>query len=303
MSRARKSSDFDVDGLLSPLSPGRPPVNDKDLRIAVYSSNFFTEDGVTLTCRRIMSDVKARGGSIRILTTVPTSRKRGPDRTVLDDEIIQIPAMDFPMPSYKRPANAAQLESDGYVVGKMLGQRAMAELSAFRPTIMHITAPDGGGLAAISWAYRHNVPVLATWHSNFHEYTKFYPLPALTAPIVQFWLRFFYMQTPLILVPTAQLRLELVSKLGLNPRRMGVWGRGINGRVFTPELRSEAFRAKHGIDNQTVLLCWSSRIVVEKRFDIFVEVIRRCAPRGERAPRACARPMTRRGALRLWCAG
>lgn len=278
MSRPRNCSDLDADGLLSPLSPGRPPVKDSDLRIAVYSSNFFTEDGVTLTCRRIMAHVKERGGSVRILTTIPPRRAPDSDRTVLDSEVIQVPAMDFPMPSFKRPADSAQLESDGYVVGKMLGQRAMAELLEFNPTIMHITAPDGGALAAISWAYRHNVPVMTTWHSNFHEYVKFYPLPFLTTPIIQFWLGFFYMQTPLILVPTAQLKQELAVKLGLNLRRMSVWGRGINGRTFTPALRSEAFRAAHGADRETVLLCWSSRIVIEKRFDIFVDVIRRCAP-------------------------
>jgi glycosyltransferase involved in cell wall biosynthesis len=272
------------DGLYSPLSPvgkARPKVQDADLRIAIYSSNFFNEDGVTLTCRRIISKVKKLGGKVVVLTTIPKNRKHGAlgDRTMLDSEIIEIPAMDLPLPSYDRKEHECEeREHDGYVVGQKLGQRAMRELLEFDPQIMHITCPDGGGLAAISWAYRHNVPVMSTWHSNFQDYLGFYPLPQVTIPVVTTWLWFFYMQIPIVLVPTAPLRLELASRLGLNPRRMAVWGRGINSRTFSPELRSEAFRAKYGVRPSSLLLCWSSRIVLEKRFDIFVEVVRRYAP-------------------------
>mmetsp|Transcript_20371 Transcript_20371/g.64321 ORF Transcript_20371/g.64321 Transcript_20371/m.64321 type:complete len:492 (+) Transcript_20371:1-1476(+) len=266
--------------LPSPLTSPNRQVPDSDLRIALYSSNFFTEDGVTLTCRRIIAYVKKVGGQVRILTTVPGERKPLDDRTVSDDEIIQIPAMDFPMPSYKRTeGESAGNERDGYVLGKMLGQRAMRELLKFGPNIMHVTAPDGGALAAISWAYRHNVPCMATWHSNFHHYVKFYPLPRITTPIIHFWLWFFYMQVPLVLVPTAPLRLEL-TKLGLNAKRMQVWGRGIDSSVFAPQKRSEDFRSRHGVHPDSVLLCWSSRIVIEKRFDIFAEVIRRMVADG-----------------------
>jgi len=279
-SSERRTSDFHEGYMREPLSPGRPPVRGNDLRIAFYSSNFFNEDGVTLTCRRIMAYVKSIGGQVRIITTVPASHVPGSDRTILDSEIIPIPYMDIPLPGQGhgnklKGQSASKLEREGYVVGKMLGQKAMKTLLEFSPTIMHITAPDGGGLAAISWAYRHNVPVLSTWHSNFHEYIKFYPFPIITAPIIHNWLYFFYMQTPFVLVPTAKLKLELGAIIGLSQKRMAVWGRGINGQVFSPEFRSEAFRQSHGVGPDDVLLCWSSRVVIEKRFDIFVEVIKR----------------------------
>ena len=43
-------------------------------------------------------------------------------------------------------------------------------LREFRPDIIHITGPSELGIAAAFFAWRHSIPLAASWHTNLHEY-------------------------------------------------------------------------------------------------------------------------------------
>ncbi len=43
-------------------------------------------------------------------------------------------------------------------------------LRLFRPDILHITGPSELGIAAAFFAWRHRIPLAASWHTNVHEY-------------------------------------------------------------------------------------------------------------------------------------
>lgn len=253
-------------------------MRDSQLRVAIYSSNFFRHDGVTITCRRVIATLKSRGAKVRVLTTLPPSGFPATEPLVTSDEIIPIPSMDFVMPTFGGEKN--DCEFDGYVMGSHLGRASLRLLEAFEPNIMHVTAPDGGSLAAAMWARRKpGVGLLATWHSNFQDYVLHYPLAWLTRPIAVTWLRFYCAHVPLTLVPTPALREEL-SGLGFRAREMEVWGRGVDSTVFTPEARRASLRDELGIRHDALVLCWTSRIVREKRFGIFTDVFDRLLREG-----------------------
>ena len=78
------------------------------------------------------------------------------------------------------------------------------------------------------------VGLLATWHSNFHDYVLHYPLSWATRPIVIGWMRLCFSHVPLTLVPTAALRVELAAIGALRAYATGVWGRGVDVGVFKP---------------------------------------------------------------------
>ena len=219
-------------------------MDERELRVAIYSSNFFRHDGVTVTCRRIITELKQRGAAVRVLTCVPAGGVPESEPLITAEEVIVIPPMPFPMPSFTESSDSA--EFDGYVMGSSIPRASKALLADFAPNIMHVTAPDGGGLAAAVWARRTpGVGLLCTWHSNFQDYVLHYPLSWLTRPIVIFWMRLYCAPMPLTLVPTASVRDEL-ARLGF--RRMSVWGRGVDPSVFTPHARSASCMSSHG--------CW-----------------------------------------------
>ncbi len=58
------------------------------------------------------------------------------------------------------------------------------------------------------------------------------------------------------------------------------WGRGVDMNIFSPERRSESFRASRGIAESDVVVLWVSRLVPEKRPDIWMETVRRLQEEG-----------------------
>ena len=59
-----------------------------------------------------------------------------------------------------------------------------------------------------------------------------------------------------------------------------LWGRGVDMNIFSPERRSQAFRASKGISETDVVILWVSRLVPEKRPDIWMGVVKRLQDEG-----------------------
>jgi glycosyltransferase involved in cell wall biosynthesis len=58
------------------------------------------------------------------------------------------------------------------------------------------------------------------------------------------------------------------------------WGRGVDMTLFTPERRSYSFRNSKGFTEHDVVVLWVSRIVPEKRPEIWFNVVKRLQDEG-----------------------
>lgn len=58
------------------------------------------------------------------------------------------------------------------------------------------------------------------------------------------------------------------------------WGRGVDLKLFSPDRRSNAFRAARGISETDVVVIWVGRLVPEKRPDIWMECLSRFEQEG-----------------------
>lgn len=58
------------------------------------------------------------------------------------------------------------------------------------------------------------------------------------------------------------------------------WGRGVDMQIFSPERRSMQFRQSKGINDNDVVVLWVSRIVPEKRPDVWLAVVKRLQDEG-----------------------
>lgn len=58
------------------------------------------------------------------------------------------------------------------------------------------------------------------------------------------------------------------------------WGRGVDMTMFSPDRRSTAFRASKGIGEDDVVVLWVSRLVPEKRPDIWMAAVKRLQDEG-----------------------
>lgn len=59
-----------------------------------------------------------------------------------------------------------------------------------------------------------------------------------------------------------------------------LWGRGVDMNIFSPERRSQKFRASKGISEGDVVILWVGRLVPEKRPDIWMGVVKRLQDEG-----------------------
>lgn len=62
--------------------------------------------------------------------------------------------------------------------------------------------------------------------------------------------------------------------------QMKEWSRGIDLKLFSPQRRSEHFRASKGFTDDDVVLLWVGRLVPEKRVDIWMNVIKKLQQEG-----------------------
>ena len=154
------------------------------------------------------------------------------------------------------------------------------DLRRFAPNIIHVSAPDWLGTAAQRFGRSLKVPVLASMHTRFETYFDYYGLGALRswAWNVQ---RRFYLDSDRVLVPNEPSKEHLVD-MGIPPAQIGIWGRGIDTRIFSPHARDRAWRRAAGYADADLVVCFFGRLVREKGIECFVQAIRELRTRGHR---------------------
>lgn len=238
-------------------------LQDGELRILIFTACYFILDGVTLTIRRLESYLRSKGATVKVVTTVPEDV----DPELLGNLIV--------VPSVKIPFTGL-----GYSFGSGLEPGCLSDIEEFQPNICHFTVPDLVGFDAIHWCLKNNVGYMATWHSNYADYLKYYFLEWLMKAVVNRHLQSFYERMPVVYVPTPYIR-DKMQNDGYGQRAtIREWGRGVDLKLFTPDRRSEAFRAARGIKADDVIILWMGRIVAEKGPDIYLNVCRRLMSEG-----------------------
>ncbi|RYD95734.1 MAG: glycosyltransferase family 1 protein, partial [Sphingomonadales bacterium] len=148
--------------------------------------------------------------------------------------------------------------------------RVKRDIKRFKPNILHIASPEILGHSAVTLARRNNLPVVASVHTRFETYFRYYGL-AFLEPLVEALLRRFYRRCDAIFAPS-----ESMAQLLRNQRMsydVGIWSRGIDRTIFQPSRRSEEWRKSIGIEPDDVVIGFVGRLVMEKGLDVFADTI------------------------------
>ncbi len=235
-----------------PDRPARRPPR----RVALFAGAYnHIADGVSLTLNRLVDYLERQGVTVRIFA--PT----------VDDPAIENHAGTLiPVPSVPLPGRSEYRLSFG------LSPSARQALEAFEPTLYHIATPDLLGRHALRCAKATDTPIVASYHTHFSSYLKYYHLDLLERPVWSY-LRSFYNQCEQIYVPTAAIA-EVLRSHGITDG-LRLWRRGVDTNRFSPTRRSDAWRHAHGIGDDEVVVTFVSRLVREKGLDVYADVIER----------------------------
>jgi len=232
------------------VTPGRP------LRVALITSSYnFIADGVALTLNRLVGYLESQG--VEVLVFAPVARTPA---FAHQGTLVSVPSIPLP----GRPEYRLALGMPGYVKHQLLD---------FQPDIIHLAVPDLLGQAALALAKAHAIPAVASYHTRYETYLKHYWYLTPLEEWLKRTLRRFYGQCSEVYVPSESVRDALLAD-GLKDN-FKPWPRGIDTARFTPDKRSTAWRAQHGIGAGEVVVLHVSRLVREKRLDTLTAALNR----------------------------
>jgi glycosyltransferase involved in cell wall biosynthesis len=246
---------------------------DSRLRVAYFPDSYHEVNGVAHTSRQY--EAYARRSGLPFLCVRAGVRTQ---RHLIEKNVETLELARGPL--------SFSLEKDlrfdiGFVRHLPAIIRALQE---FQPSILHITGPSEIGMIGAILAHDMGVPLVASWHTNVHEYAgrRIHWLRRLLPPSwgamlarrVQhtslFLTASFYRAARILFAPNKQLCTLLARATG---RPCELMQRGVDAELFSPEWRDR------GDDGQFVL-GYVGRLSIEKNVTLLVRVGKELLARG-----------------------
>ena len=140
------------------------------------------------------------------------------------------------------------------------------KLKEFEPDILHINSPCSLGYAAVKYGQKNNIPVVATYHTHFPSYAKYYKIKALEQ-LGWNYLRSLYNKCDAVYVPSMPIMKELEMQ-GLDT--IEFLPHGVDSGTFNPSFRSDTWRETTAPGDKKIIL-FAGRLVWEKDLKILAE--------------------------------
>lgn len=234
-----------------------------DLRVALFSGNYnYVRDGANQALNRLVGYLMAQGAHVRVYSPKVSHPAFAPT-----GKVIGVPALPLPgRGEYRFPLG--------------IPFNVKRNLKNFNANIFHIASPELLGHRAVSLARNWRKPVVASVHTRFETYPRYYGF-AFMEPVVEAVLRRFYRRCDAIFAPS-----ESMAQL-LREQRMsydvGIWSRGVDTDIFTPRARDMDWRRSIGLADDEPAIAYVGRLVMEKGLDVFAETIDLLERRGTKA--------------------
>ena len=225
----------------------------KGLRVALTSGNYnYVRDGANQALNRLVGYLQRQGAQVRVYSpkvATPAFPSMG--------KLINLPSIRIPGRSEFRAPIA-------------LTGRVRRDLAKFDPHVLHVASPDIASHRAVTWARKRGLPILASVHTRFETYPRYYNL-AFIEPLIEAGLRRFYRRCDALVAPS-----ESMAQV-LRDQRMsfdiGIWSRGVDRTIFHSGRRDLAWRQSLGIGDDDVAIGFLGRLVMEKGLDVFSDTI------------------------------
>lgn len=217
------------------------------MRLAIFTDTYLPQvNGVARTVARISSYL--RNQDVPCLIIAPNC---GP-LLQSSDNLYNFPALDLPLyPECK--------------IALPYYPKIRKILDEFKPDLLHLVTEFSMGLCGLKYASDQNLPVVASYTTNFSRYMAYYKLGFLEN-ITWCYLRWFHNQCHLNYCPSQTVKDEL-EKEGF--RNIAIWGRGIDAELFSPDKKSDIL--KKIAPDKSLFYLYVGRLAPEKDLDVLFD--------------------------------
>lgn len=216
--------------------------------VSVFTDTYLpTVNGVTYTIATWREEWLDRGGRM------PVVYPHAQAYTAKKDEH---PVRSLPLPFY-----------DEYHVGLPYVPEHVSDTD-----IVHVHGPFSIGIAGLRAARRHDLPIVASYHTPLSEYTGYLaprPFTRLLRGISTWWERTFLDHADVVLAPSTSTRNYLQNQLKTNTN-VQVLSNGIDTDMFHP-VDPERFINDHNLPTDTPLIGYTGRHGYEKRLHELID--------------------------------
>lgn len=241
-----------------PVAPLSTP--GQGLRVALISGNYnYVKDGANQALNRLVAYLERKGVTVRVYS--PTS----------DTPAFVHSGTLVSVPSFRMPGRGE------YLVGLGLTPALKRDLRDFAPDLVHLSAPDLLGHRAKKFAKSLNVPIVASVHTRFETYFRYYGIGWLTR-VGENMLRSFYGDLAGIYAPSESMA-DLLRAQRMN-EHVRIWSRGVDRNLYKPSRRDTDWRRALGIADSEVVVGFVGRLVHEKGLDVVADTIAELERRG-----------------------
>ena len=233
-----------------------------DLRIALFSGNYnYVRDGANQALNRLAGYLLRQGAALRVYAPTVAEPAFAPT-----GDLVGVPSVAIPgRAEYRVPLGLSRANRD--------------DLAAFAPNVVHTSSPDPTGHAALRWAEARRIPVLASVHTRFETYPRYYGL-GFIEPWLESIMRRYYKRCDALVAPS-QSMVDTLREQGMHSD-ISIWSRGVDRTVFASGRRDMAWRRSLGLADDDVAIVFLGRLVMEKGLDVFAETMARL--RDQRVP-------------------
>ena len=216
------------------------------LKFALVTETFKPEiNGVAMTLGKITEYLSNNQHQVQVIRPKQSNLDAPADTQNFKEVLVT----GMPIPFYKH-----------LKFGFPAKNRLIKLWSRIKPDVVHIATEGPLGWSALQAAKKLNIPVISSYHTNFHQYSKHYGASFLMKPI-ESYLRYFHNQTLATLAPTQKVVKELEAS---GYKNVAIMARGVDTSQFSPANRSADLRKKWGADEGDLVVIHVGRLAKEK---------------------------------------
>lgn len=229
-----------------------------ELRVALFTGNYnHIRDGVSLTLNRLVAYLERQ--NIPVLVFGPSIKNPPMEHS---GELVVTPSIPMLVPGRTE-----------YRIATHFPGWAKKRLEEFNPTLIHIATPDGLGSSALKWGNKHDVPVVASYHTHFLSYANYYAAFLMPVFLPAKWhMKSFYKKVEETYVPS-QSMIDELEEIGVESK-MKIWARGIDLERFNPNKRDIEWRRSVGFKDDEIVVSFVSRLVWEKELRTYIKAVK-----------------------------
>lgn len=226
------------------------------MKIALVTETYPPEvNGVAMTNQRLVRGLIGLGHQVLL---IKPRRADAPD--IATEQLLLLEVFAIPVPNYA-----------GLKIGLPTPGQLEQRFETYQPDVVHVATEGPLGFSALRAARTLGFPVTSTFHTNFQDYCADYGA-AFAGRAMLRYLRWFHNKCALTTVPD-QVLIERLTTDGVE--RLEMLGRGADTELFRPERRSQALRAKWGVEGDSPVAIYVGRAAAEKNIPLALEAWQR----------------------------